>query len=187
LRIQTLALVQEDLRYFCSISLLNKRSRLAKEGIKWILLNTIIMQLLSAIFHLKLVLFNAFEIKKKKEGDLVIYLLGSLVFILCSLFVMVRFNVKNPISKGAGLAILLCLLANISLAENVATNLLPQQNDGYSISSGVATWILGDDGGTLEGFKDAFSVSIYITLFLIGLYVFISVLETRLVFSKSRL
>lgn len=116
-----------------------------------------------------------------------IFLLGSLIFILWSLFVMARFNVNNPISKGAGLAIVLSLLANISLAENVATNLLPQQNDGYSISPGIATWILGDDGGTIKGFKDAFSVSIYFTLILIGLYVFISVVETRLVFSKRRL
>ncbi|OCA84003.1 hypothetical protein A8F94_14800 [Bacillus sp. FJAT-27225] len=114
-----------------------------------------------------------------------VYLLGCISFILFSLFIMFRFDVKNPISKGAGLAIVLGLLANISLAENVASNLLPEKNDGYSISSGIASWILGDDGGTLEGFKNAFAVSVYFTLILVFLYVALTVLESKVKSNKN--
>ena len=108
-----------------------------------------------------------------------VFIAGSIVFILVSVFVMNKANVINPFSKGILLGIVLSLLANISLAENVANNLQPEINDGYSIRSGIARWILGDDGGVLTDFKSAFTTSINFTLLFLVLFVVVIVIETR--------
>ena len=108
-----------------------------------------------------------------------VYIAGSIIFILVSVFVMNKSNVINPFSKGILLGIVLSLLANLSLAENVANNLQPEKNDGYSIRNGIARWILGDDGGALADFKSAFATSINFTLLFLVLFVVVVVIETR--------
>lgn len=113
-----------------------------------------------------------------------VYLVGSIVFILISVFVMKKVDVINPFSKGILLGIVLSLLANISLAENVANNLQPEENDGYSIRNGIARWILGDDGGILVDFKSAFITSTYFTLLFVVLFVVVLVIETRIIKNK---
>ncbi|MFC7370588.1 hypothetical protein ACFQPF_02735 [Fictibacillus iocasae] len=116
---------------------------------------------------------------------MMLYLVGCILFLSFLLFIMMRYNVKHACSRASMFAIIMGLLANISLAENVASNLMPEKNDGFSISTGVATWILGDDGGTLQKFKDAFDVSMYFTFLLIGLYVIVTIAENRYVSAEN--
>jgi hypothetical protein len=108
-----------------------------------------------------------------------LYLTGSVIFIIGSIILMKKFKVNEPFTKGAGLAIVASLLANISLAENISNNLLPERNDGYAISTGIATWILGDDGGLMDRFKQAYVTSMNMTVFLVLSYVVVAIIESK--------
>ncbi|WP_053366484.1 hypothetical protein [Bacillus sp. FJAT-27245] len=114
------------------------------------------------------------------------YLVGSILFIAVSVILMKRFNVREPFTKGAALLIVTGLLANISLAQNITVNLHPEKNDGYSINRGIATWILGDDGGTMEAFRAAYETSLNFTLAFAVLFVIIAIVETSLLKNKRR-
>ncbi|WP_059170425.1 hypothetical protein [Bacillus sp. FJAT-27445] len=114
------------------------------------------------------------------------YVVGSFLFIAVSVILMKKFHVREPFTKGAGLFIVIGLLANISLAENIAANLHPEQNDGLAISKGIATWILGDDGGIMEDFRAAFQTSMNYTLGFLVLFVIIAIIEARFLKNKRQ-
>jgi hypothetical protein len=109
-----------------------------------------------------------------------LYLLGCFIFFVISVLFMKWCRVENVFSKGIGLLLVFSLLANISLAENLSANLQPEKNDGYSISQGIATWILGDDGGVFSDFENAYRTSIKFTLFFLVLYVLVLGIEARI-------
>ncbi|WP_243503550.1 hypothetical protein [Cytobacillus oceanisediminis] len=108
------------------------------------------------------------------------FILVSLVFVIVCILFIQRMGIKNPFSKGIGLAIAVSTLAAISLAQNYTQSLIPEANDGISISNVMAYWIIGEPRWSQEIFKNFFNKSIYITLILIVSYPITLMLESTL-------
>jgi hypothetical protein len=103
----------------------------------------------------------------------------SFVLLITSVFVIQRFGIKNPFSRGLGLAIALSILAVVSLAQNYTQSLIPEANDGLGISNQLAYWIIGEDGWSQDRFKNMFDQSVYITLLLIVAYPIVLIIESK--------
>lgn len=91
-----------------------------------------------------------------------------------------NFEILNPFSKGIGIAIALSILGAGSLGQNYTQSLIPEANDGLGISNAIAYWIIGEDGWSQEMFRNAFELSLYISLILIVIYPIVTVIETKL-------
>jgi hypothetical protein len=93
--------------------------------------------------------------------------------------VNIRFGIQNPFSKGIALAIGLSILAAVGLGQNYTQSLIPEANDGISISNNLAYWIIGEESWTQELFKTFFDWSIYMTLMLIIILPIVILLESK--------
>lgn len=93
--------------------------------------------------------------------------------------VNIRVGIQNPFSKGIALAIGLSILASVGLGQNYTQSLIPEANDGISISNNLDYWIIGEDSWTQELFKTFFEWSIYMTLMLIIILPIVILLESK--------
>jgi uncharacterized membrane protein len=107
-----------------------------------------------------------------------LFVLVSLIFIAVSVLVWRACGVRNPYSKGVLLALLITVVAAVCLAENYATSLIPEANDGIGLSNPMAYWIIGEDGWSRESFKAWYVKSVYLTLLLIVAYPVVLTLES---------
>jgi hypothetical protein len=114
-----------------------------------------------------------------KGGRVMAFVFVSVVLLITSVFVIQRFGIKNPFSKGIGLAIALSILAVVSLAQNYTQSLIPEANDGLGISNQLAYWIIGEGSWSQERFKNMFDQSVYITLLLIVAYPIVLIIESK--------
>jgi hypothetical protein len=105
-----------------------------------------------------------------------------IAILLCfGVFVIVMSNVGtiNVYSKGIMFCIGLSLLATICLAQNYTQSLILEVNDGLSISNRIAWWIIGEDGWSIELFRNSFEQSMYVSLYLIIFYPFVLFGESK--------
>jgi ethanolamine transporter EutH len=109
-----------------------------------------------------------------------VVIIACLVLLIILVMVFQRLGIKYPYSKGIGIGIALSILAVVSLAQNYTQSLIPEANDGISITNKVAYWIIGKDGWSQEMFKNTFELSTYISLILIGAYPTVLVIESKL-------
>lgn len=107
------------------------------------------------------------------------FVLGSLVIFIISVLVIKKFGIKNPFSKGIGMAIAISILAVVNLAQNYTQSLIPQANDGLGISNKMAYWIIGEEGWSQEIFKNTFDQSVYISILLIAAYPIVLIIESK--------
>lgn len=112
-----------------------------------------------------------------------IFLLGCLLFVAVSIVAFRKIGVIYPYSKGVALAGGASLLAAICLAQNYTQSLIPnpEVNDGIAISNRVAYWIIGEDGWSIEIFRNSFNQSISLTLCLLTAYPFVLVVESKFI------
>lgn len=108
------------------------------------------------------------------------FIFGCLVVLIIAVLVIRRLGIKNPYSKGICIAFAFSILAVVSLAQNYTQSLIPNANDGISVSNSLAYWIIGEDGWSQEMFKNMFEQSIYISLILIAAYPIVLVFESKL-------
>lgn len=108
------------------------------------------------------------------------FLFGCLVVIIIAVYAFRKIGIRNPYSKGMGIAIALSILIVISLAQNYTQSLIPEANDGIGISNQLAYWIIGENGWSQDMFKNMFEKSIYFSLILIVAYPFVLVTESKL-------
>lgn len=108
------------------------------------------------------------------------FIIGCFIALIIFVLAIQRLGIKNPFSKGIGLAIALSFLAAISLAQNYTQSLIPEVNDGIGISNKMAFWIIGEDGWSQEMFKYIYEQSIHISLILIASYPIVLMLESKL-------
>ncbi|OCA91501.1 hypothetical protein A8F94_01045 [Bacillus sp. FJAT-27225] len=78
------------------------------------------------------------------------------------------------------MAIALSILALVCLAQNYTQSLIPEANDGISISNSFAYAIIGENQWSQSMFKHYFEGSAYLTLFLMVLFPIVLALETRM-------
>ena len=109
-----------------------------------------------------------------------LFVLSALVFVIVSVVLIKRGGIQNPFSKGVALAAALAIVSGVSLSQNYTHSLIPEANDGISISNQVAYWIIGEDGWSQESFKNTFEQSVYLTLFLIAAYPLVLLIESKL-------
>ncbi|QFT89643.1 hypothetical protein FIU87_13360 [Bacillus sp. THAF10] len=102
-----------------------------------------------------------------------------IVAVIASVLLFQKLSVKNPFSKGVGMAIALSILGVVSLAQNYTQSLIPEANDGMGISNTMAYWIIGDVRWTHDMFKSMYEQSIYLSLILIAAYPIVLVLESK--------
>jgi hypothetical protein len=108
-----------------------------------------------------------------------IFFVLSLVFVIVSVVLIKRGGIQNPFSKGVALAAALAIVSGVSLAQNYTHSLIPEANDGISISNQVAYWIIGEDGWSQESFKNIYEKSVYLTLLLIAAYPLVLLIESK--------
>lgn len=109
-----------------------------------------------------------------------LFIFGCLVSVTIFVLSIHRIGMNNPFSKGIGLAFALSILAVVSLAQNYTQSLIPEVNDGISVSNKMAYWIIGQNGWSQEMFKDIFEQSILISLLLIAAYPIVLILEGKM-------
>ncbi|MFC4775251.1 hypothetical protein ACFO9Q_00450 [Paenibacillus sp. GCM10023252] len=108
-----------------------------------------------------------------------LYLVGSVVFVLLSMAVFLKAGVKEPFSRCLLMSISVALLAVICLTHNYLSSLSPDLQDGIGISNKVAYWIIGEDGWSVARFRSSLEQSSYGTIILIVAYPMVVVLESR--------
>lgn len=108
-----------------------------------------------------------------------LFVVSAFVFVLVSVVLIKRGGIQNPFSKGVALALALSIVSGVSLAQNYTYSLIPEANDGISISNQVAYWIIGEGGWSQESFKRIFEQSVYLTLLLIAAYPLVLMVESR--------
>jgi glucan phosphoethanolaminetransferase (alkaline phosphatase superfamily) len=94
----------------------------------------------------------------------------SLLFLILSVVVFKLTGVSRPIAQGALLAIIISIVAVAMLAQNYTQSLIPEANDGVSVSNFVAYLVIGEDGWSTAVFREAFEASLGVTILLILLY-----------------
>jgi hypothetical protein len=109
-----------------------------------------------------------------------LFVVSAFVFVLVSIVLIKRVGIQNPFSKGVVLAAALAMISGVSLAQNYTHSLIPEANDGISISNQVAYWIIGEGGWSQESFKNTFEQSVYLTLLLIAAYPLVLLIESKL-------
>ncbi|MNZ93075.1 hypothetical protein D3C78_1121290 [compost metagenome] len=108
-----------------------------------------------------------------------------LYYIVCSLLVVMTVcllhikGISRAGTKGMMLAIVLCLLSIIGLAENVAANADPVANDGLVVSNPIAYMIIGEDGWSVERFKLILNQSLYLSLVVILAFAIVALIEAK--------
>jgi hypothetical protein len=107
------------------------------------------------------------------------FVIGCLVVIGIFVLIIQKLGIKNPLSKGIGIAIAVSILSVVSLAQNYTVSLIPEANDGIGISNKMAYWIIGEGSWSQEMFKNMFELSLYISLFLIVVYPIVVVIEIK--------
>jgi Na+-transporting NADH:ubiquinone oxidoreductase subunit NqrE len=118
------------------------------------------------------------KVKISRLGCNMGFLFGCLVLIVSSILVFRNLEIINPFSKGIGISIALSILATGSLGQNYTQSLIPEANDGLGISNAIAYWIIGEDRWSREMFRNAFELSLYLSLIVI--YPIVTVIETKL-------
>ncbi|MBB3113106.1 hypothetical protein FHS18_005209 [Paenibacillus phyllosphaerae] len=108
-----------------------------------------------------------------------IFLSVCIIFVAISIVALRKAGVLYSFSKGVALAAGISLLALVCLAQNYTQSLIPEANDGISVSNQIAYWIIGEDGWSHELFLEKFKQSIYLTGILIILYPVILVAESK--------
>lgn len=108
------------------------------------------------------------------------FIFGCFVLVVSSILVFRNLEIMNPFSKGMGIAIALSVLGACSLGQNYTQSLIPEANDGLGISNSIAYWIIGEDGWSQEMFRNAFELSLYVSLALIVIYPIVTVIEAKL-------
>lgn len=108
-----------------------------------------------------------------------IFLSVCIIFVAISIVVLRKAGVLYSFSKGVALAAGISLLAVACLAQNYTQSLIPEANDGISISNQIAYWIIGEDGWSHDLFLNKFKQSIFFTGIIIILYPVILVAESK--------
>lgn len=108
-----------------------------------------------------------------------IFLSVCLIFVAVSIVALRKAGVLYSFSKGVALTAGISLLAVVCLAQNYTQSLIPEANDGISISNQIAYWIIGEDGWSREMFLNKFKQSIFFTGIIIILYPVILVTESK--------
>jgi hypothetical protein len=83
------------------------------------------------------------------------------------------------------ITILLSLIANLCLAQNYTTSLIPGIHDGIGISNPVARLVIGEDGWSKDLFKNYFVNSVYLTIVLVAAFAVTYFLEAKRSGGKS--
>ncbi len=106
-----------------------------------------------------------------------VYIFGSLLFVVLAVFTMRKIGVDEVYAKGTLLLLVLSLLANIVLSQNYTQSLIPGVSDGIAISNQITYWIIGEDGWSQEHFQKAFKVSMVFSFVFVVAYVVAILLE----------
>ncbi|QGG58583.1 hypothetical protein GE073_04270 [Paenibacillus sp. B01] len=77
------------------------------------------------------------------------------------------------------LALLLCFLATICLAQNYTHNLIPGASDGIAPSNFVARWVFGEDGWTMQKFRSSFEFSTTLAVLFLLAYPVVVAIESK--------
>ncbi|MDX5476664.1 MAG: hypothetical protein LPK00_14110 [Bacillaceae bacterium] len=116
-----------------------------------------------------------------------LFLFGCLVILFASIISFRNLKIVNPVSKVVGIAIAFSIVATISLGQNYTQSLIPEANDGMSISNKLAYLIIGEDGWSQEVFRYVFDFSLYVSLILILVYPIVLVIESKLARKQTKI
>ncbi|MBD2872955.1 hypothetical protein [Paenibacillus arenilitoris] len=108
-----------------------------------------------------------------------LYIIGGGLFIAVAVLAFKRAGVALAWSKGVLIGGALCLIANIALAANMASNADPIRNDGLTVPNPIAYSIIGEDGWSLDRFELLFDQSIVATLAVVVLFVVVTAAEAK--------
>ncbi|SDT00057.1 hypothetical protein SAMN05444162_2811 [Paenibacillaceae bacterium GAS479] len=95
-------------------------------------------------------------------------------------YLMKKSQVQYPCAKAVTLLIFGSLLSNISLAQNFTQSQIPEVNDGIAISNRISYWIIGEGNWSPERFGAFYEQSVFITIALMFVYVFVLMIESRI-------
>ncbi|KGK86818.1 hypothetical protein DP73_15420 [Desulfosporosinus sp. HMP52] len=93
-----------------------------------------------------------------------------IVWILYTFVMQRRLKEEFRLFKALLPLVILSLIVSLSLGVNYVASAIPSINDGISIHTSLAHWIIGEDSWSINLFKNYFDYSIWISLILLALY-----------------
>ncbi|MFZ3590676.1 hypothetical protein ACOI1C_15840 [Bacillus sp. DJP31] len=108
-----------------------------------------------------------------------LFIISCLLFLIGSIMIFKVFKIRYAFSCGILIGIALSIIATISLSQNYTQSLIANVNDGIAISNMISSWIIGENGWSVERFKELFEQSTNITLLLILIYPFVLLFDAK--------
>lgn len=110
-----------------------------------------------------------------------LFIILVLIFLIVYAFLLFRKD-KNSrkYSQIFLISLIISILFNFGLLENYIFSLMPYPiNDGITIVSRVAYFIIGDEGWSTELYKRVYDISTIISYSLLGIYMLVLLLEKK--------
>lgn len=100
-------------------------------------------------------------------------------FLFLFVFIVLILAINKTIKFSSSILILLLfsIITNVALAQNYTQSLIPEANDGLSISNQLSYMIIGEDRWSHELFESTYNSSTIISIVLLIVYLLTLVLE----------
>ncbi len=103
--------------------------------------------------------------------------MGFFLFLFVFIVLILAINKTIKFSSSILILLLFSIITNVALAQNYTQSLIPEANDGISISNQLSYMIIGEDRWSQELFQSTYNDSTIISIVLLIVYLLTLVLE----------
>ena len=103
--------------------------------------------------------------------------MGFFLFLFVFIVLILAINKTIKFSSSILILLVFSIITNVALAQNYTQSLIPEANDGLSISNQLSYMIIGEDRWSHELFESTYNTSTILSILLIVVYLLTLVLE----------
>ncbi len=106
--------------------------------------------------------------------------MGFFLFLFVFIVLILAINKTIKFSSSILILLIFSIITNVALAQNYTQSLIPEANDGLSISNRLAYMIIGEDRWSHELFESTYNTSTILSIVLIVVYLLTLIVEKYL-------